>query len=108
MLMSSDQGTTLGAMDELGICLAGTHRFWIVSSPLYALKSSPRRRKIAQKTELFCEQMLHLDLGAGGAYAASDLMQAFQNSPFQQQGAFIIVLPGRGSAERMEHGDRGF
>lgn len=89
-----DRGTRFGAFDELGVCLAGLIALDRILASLQEDEVS-ELKLIEDKTQKFCAQMLHLDLGAGGAYAASDLMEAFQMSPFRQQAAFIVVLPGR-------------
>jgi hypothetical protein len=49
---------------------------------------------IEDKTAELCAQLLQLELGTADAYAATDLMIAFQNSTFQLQAGYVIALPG--------------
>lgn len=95
----SDRGSKFGAFDELGMCLAGLVALDRVISSLRD-NEIYTQKMIRRRTEEFCAQMIHLDLGAGGAYAAADLMFAFQMSPFRQEAAFIVVLPGRSGEDR--------
>lgn len=95
----SDRGNKFGAFDELGMCLAGLVALDRVISSLRDNEIFTQK-KIQSRTEEFCAQMVHLGLGAGGAYAAADLMFAFQMSPFRQEAAFIVVLPGRSGDDR--------
>lgn len=88
------QENKLGAFDGVGLRLAGLIALDRIIASLQPIEVSAQEL-IEDQTEEFCAQMLHLDLGANGAYAASDLMKAFRMSPFRQEAAYIIVFPGR-------------
>jgi len=83
----------IGTPDTTGLCLAGLIVIDRLIGSISSIELSVRKSQEA-RTDEFCARMLHMDLGAVGAYVASDLMDMFRASSFPHPGTYVIVFPG--------------
>ena len=83
----------IGTPDTTGLCLAGLIVIDRLIGSISSIELSVRKLQEA-RTDEFCARMLHMDLGAVGAYVASDLMDMFRASSFPHPGTYVIVFPG--------------